>query len=405
MDWVPEPGDVVGDRYEIEAFLGAGGFAKAYRACDIRTGETVAVKHPNYVSSQNDREIIGYHFQQEVSSLERVADAGGHENVMSLYDSVRDRGLHFLVVEFVADGTELNAYIDEHGPITDTTQVRRIGIDLADALGFLHENEIVYRDLKPENVMIQPDGTPMIIDFNTATGIGSSGADSGTTILGPFKPAEIADAGRSDIRQGPWSDVYSIGKLLFYLLKGSVPRKHGVDPRDFGADCEPAVAEIIERATRSEYRDRYRNATVLRNVLAANDPAPNPSASLRYLQADSQFTVTAGDTIGRTNAPGPSPSIAIEDPEGAHISAVQFQIETTDRGWRLIDRSLNGTFVQQGSGWQRVLSPEGRRRLDDHDEDYTDRHGNRPPESLPIHDGDLIAVVHPTYGVAFEFHT
>jgi protein kinase/serine/threonine-protein kinase len=405
IEWEPEPGDVVGGRYEIEQFLGAGGFAKAFRARDTRTGDVVAIKHPNYVSSQNDRDVIEHHFQQEVDSLERIADVGGHENVMSLYDSVRDRGLRFLVVEFVTDGTELNMFIAEQGPIKDTTQIRQIGIGLADALGFLHKNEIVYRDLKPENVMIRPDGTPLLIDFNTATGIGSSGADSGTTILGPFKPTEVTDAGRSDVRQGPWSDVYSIGKILFYLLKGSVPNKHGVDPREFGADCEPEVAEIIERATRSAYRDRYRNATVLRNVLAENDPAPSTSATLRYLQADTQFTVTPGDTVGRTSAPGPSPSIAIEDPEGAHISAVQFQIETADDGWRLIDRSLNGTFVQKGSGWRWVLCPDGRTRLREHGEDYTDRHGNRPPESLRLADGDLIAVVHPTYGVAFEFHT
>jgi protein kinase/serine/threonine-protein kinase len=409
MTWEPEPGDTIAGRYELQEFLGKGGFAKAYRAIDTRTGDEVALKHPNYTESQNDPEVIEEYFLKEAESLERIAEAGGHENVMGLYNNVSERDTPFLVVELVEGGIELDEVIDEHGPIEDTEQVRQIGIDLADAMGFLHENEIVYRDLKPENVMLKPDITPTLIDFNTATGFDASedpsSGNSGTTILGPFKPREVAEAGRTDVRQGPWSDVYSIGKILLFLLKGSVPKKDGVNPRDFGADCDDYLAEIVERATQSDYRHRYRNATVLRDVLRAKDPSPPSTASVRYIQAGRRFDVEPGDTIGREGADGPPASITIEDPQGEYISSIQVQFESEGDEWYLVDRSLNGTFVQQGSGWQRVLCEAGRERLREQGEDYTDRNGAEPPESIRLQDGDLISLVHPTYGVTFEFTT
>jgi len=205
------------------------------------------------------------------------------------------------------------------------------------------------------------------------------------------------------VRQGPWSDVYSIGKILLFLLKGSVPKKDGVNPQEFGADCEDYLAEIVERATQSDYRHRYRNATVLRDVLEAKDPTPPSTASVRYIQQGTEFTVEPGDTIGREGANGPPASITIEDPQGEYISSVQVQFESQGGDWYLVDRSLNGTFVQKGSGWQRVLCAAGRERLREKGEDYTDRHGEEPPESIRLESGNLISLVHPTYGVTFEF--
>ncbi len=406
----PRVGTLVAGRYKIEEAAGEGGFAKAYRATDLHTGETVAAKYPNYEGSSNDPDVIEEYFLKERETLAKIREAGGHPNVMDLIEETEDEGTPVLMVEFV-DGYELDAAIDAvETAAVDDQQVREVGIGLSDAMSFLHENEIVYRDLKPDNVMLtEPAGDevarPVLIDFNTATGFADGAAeDSGTTILGPYKPPEVADAGRADGPQGPWSDVYSVGKILLFLLKGTVPKKDGVDPRDFGADCAPYLAAIVERATTADPEVRYSNATVLKGVLERRDPEPPARAALTYLQADRRYDIEPGTTVGRAGAEGPRAAIAIDDPGGEYVSSVQVGFDTDRRGrWVLTDRSLNGTFVQRGDGWQRVLCRAGRERLRERGEDPTDRHGDTPPESTRLSDGDLIALVHPSYGVTFRF--
>jgi len=402
----PAPGDLIAGRYELGEEVGSGGFAAAYRAQDRGTGREVAVKLPNYDRSSNDPDLIDRYFANEGETLERIRAAGGHPNLMDLFERISVGDAPALVVEFV-EGFELDTVIQEAGPFESSELVRRIGMNLANAMGFLHENEIVYRDLKPDNAMLTDEaGEVTLIDFNTATyDVGAMGSSDATAILGPYKPPEVAEAGSTDVRQGPWSDVYSIGKILMFLLKGTVPKKDGVDPRDFGAECEPYLAEVIERATRPDYEERYRNATVLEQVLDTRNPEIPAEAAVRHVQADREYRLFPGDTIGRRYAEGPTPSIAIED-SGEYISTVQVQFDVdADGTWLLRDRSLNGTYVQTGSGWQRVLGDEGRRRLKQQGEDPTDRHGEVPPSTYPLSDGDLVALVHPSYGVTFEFET
>ncbi|MFT4922610.1 MAG: serine/threonine protein kinase [Haloarculaceae archaeon] len=408
MTTTPESGYLLAGRYRLEEELGQGGFARAHRALDTATSKEVAVKFPNYEGSSNDADVIDQYFGKEAETLDQIRDAGGHPNVMTLYDVGTEDDTDFLVVEYI-DGYELDEAINETGPLGEdlVEQVRQVGIDLCDAMSFLHENEILYRDLKPDNVMLTGQGgkpKPVLIDFNTATGFDADGRaeDQGTTILGSYKPPEIADAGRSDARLGPWSDVYSIGKILLFLLKGTVPKKDGINPRDFGVDCEPYLAQIVEKATRSDYQKRYRNATAMKHVLAARDPSPPPQAALTYVQGNDRYTIYPGDTIGRRDAVGPTPSIAIAD-EDEYISTVQVQFDISDDEWHLRDRSLNGTFVQTGDGWQRVLSESGRERLRQQGGDPTNRHGAVPPTTYPLSDGDLIALVHPSYSVTFQF--
>ncbi len=406
MTAAPQSGDLIADRYQVELVAGEGGFSIAYRAFDRQTGETVVVKYPNYEGSANDPDVIDEYLRKEAEALRQIEAAGGHTNVMSLYEDATHEDPPRLVVEYV-DGYELDEAIDEAGPLESSEDVRRIGVALSEAMSFLHEHEIVYRDLKPDNVVVtERDGevTPVLIDFNTATAFAEGeAADGSTTILGPYKPREVADADRSADRQGPWSDVYSVGKILLFLLKGSVPRKDGVDPRDFGADCEPYLGEIVARATRADPDERYPNATVMMQVLETRDPTPPPAGTVTYLPTGETYTVYPGDTVGRRHAEGPTPSIPLEDEE-EYISTVQIQFELDDRGkWRVRDRSLNGTYVQAGEGWQRVLSEAGRDRLTDLGEDPTDRNGETPPTTYPVEDGDVIALVHPSYGAAMRF--
>ena len=397
-----EPGDLVAGQYRIQGEAGSGGFAVAYEAVDEDTGETVAVKVPNYAGSSNDNDVIEQYFLKEADALEIVKAAGGHPNVMDLIERTDEGDTPVLVVQFI-DGYELDDAIDQVGPL-DPTEVRQVGIGLCDAMSFLHENDIVYRDLKPDNIMLAGQDHPILIDFNTATAFdGSDADDSGTTILGPYKPREIAEASDAEDGQGPWSDVYSIGKILLFLLKGTVPKKDGVNPRDFGVDCPPYLAEIIERATQMDYRDRYPNATSMKYVLEAKDASPPPQASLEAVGEDASFTIHPGDTIGRDGG-ATTPSITLEDAD-EHVSPIHVRFDTNrdEEIWRLEDHSINGTYVRTQTGWQRILQPGGLDLLDARGGDATDRNGEVPPSEHVLGDGDLIALVHPSYGTTFEF--
>lgn len=400
--WAPTAGDVVGGRYEVREFLGKGGFAKVWGAVDP-TGATVALKHPNYDSS-NDEGVVEKYFEKEADTLRLVSEAGGHPNVMTLHETLEDRGTPFLVVDRV-QGAEMNQVVDDEGPLTDWNLLRSVGIDLCEAMSFLHRNEIIYRDLKPQNVMLTEEYVPRLIDFNTATGYDAeaAAAEGETTILGPFKPPELTDAD-GDARQGPWSDVYSVGTVLVYLASGEVPETDGVDLREFDVDPPAYLAEVIERATATDREQRYRNATVLERVLRARDPEPPSETVLSNVATGGRVTVGPGDTLGRRGAAGPEPSVALDDPQGGYVSAVQVEFDRDDEGrWLVRDQSLNGTYVQRGDGWEQALSRVGYERLLAKGKDPSGPDGDRPPEEVVVGPGDLVALVDPSYGLTFRF--
>jgi protein kinase/serine/threonine-protein kinase len=407
MTWAPSEGALVADRYRLEEFFGEGGISTVWRGVDTETDREVAIKHPNYDSS-NAREIIDASLRSELDILEVIRDAGGHPNVMELIDSVVHADMLFIVVGFIR-GEEMYEAVSRQNGITNPEDIRRIGIALCEAMSFLHRNEVIYRDLKPDNVMLRDDHRPVLIDFNTAKGFQSGdSADgaSGTVIPNPvYKPPELNnDPELVGYRQGPWSDVYSLGKLLMFMLSGTGVRKNAVDPRDFpGTRSTPAyLAEIIERATGKHKNDRYRNATVLARVLQARDPEPPDVATLVNLQSEEAYEVYPGDTIGRQSAEGPQPSIALEDPD-KYISSVQIRFDRNEGGdWVLRDHSLNGTYVDGGDGWERVLSESGRERLVEKGDDPA-ADGEMPPEERVLEPGDRIALVHPEYRTWLRF--
>jgi len=141
---------------------------------------------------------------------------------------------------------------------------------------------------------------------------------------------------------------------------------------------------------------------VLARVLASRDPEPPEVGHLVHLQEGESYEIFPGDTVGREDADGPQASITLEDPDN-YISAVQVQFDVDENGnWVLEDRSLNGTWVNKGDSWSRVLGSEGLERLLEKGEDPRED-GKMPPERMVIDEGDRIALVHPRYGVWLRF--
>lgn len=432
--WVPSAGTTVAGRYEVKSELGKGGMARVWLARDTRTGDEVALKHIYFSGTNYDRHpgTVERMFQNEVDVLRQVRDVGGHESIIDLHDAVTEQGTQLAVVELV-EGKELD---DEDLSLSES-EARKVTMELASAMGFLHRNKIIYRDLKPDNAMVQQDGSPVLIDFNTAKPYDSDAEaalkcpdcsadvkmidavcpDCGTDLEGgadtevgidqiPYYPPESYE-GKKQFRQGPWSDVYSVGRIFMRLLlpeNMALPGKDGRGPQAFNVDCQDYNNEIIKRATVTDPSDRYNNARVLEKVLEQRDPEPPTEAVLTHQQSGEQYQISPGDTIGRVGADGPEATITLKGPGGNHISAVQLQFDIDQNdNWILRDKSLNGTYVQHGNGWERVLCQTGRRRLRNDGRDPTDTDGNVPPEELPLQEGALIALVDPSYGVSFIF--
>lgn len=405
-NYQPQAGDVVAGRYELQSQLGHGGFAIVFLATDQQTGQQYAVKHPRYqrFGGTNADSVIDSGFQREVDLLEEVTDAGGHPNVIGLQDTLQHRGLDFIVVELI-DGEDLDEIVNNQ-PF-NPNEARQIVIELADVIHFLHENEIVYRDLKPDNIMRTNSGDLKLIDLNAASKFEAdpSANNDGSTKFGSSQwyPKEVTqDKNVLDpLPLGPHTDVYSMGKFLFFLITGNAPRGNGVRPADFGIDAPGYLGDILESATQEHPQDRYNNSLILKRALENKDPVPPKQARIRRVagpQQGARHDISPGDTLGRKGT-NPPPAIPIRDDE-EYISAVQVEFDTDNSGnWYLKDKSTNGTYVNKGNGWQQVLSQRGRRRQQQQGRDVP----SNLPSEIKLDRGDMIAFVHPSYGVTCEF--
>ncbi len=391
-------GDVIRGRYVLAEHLGTGGFSTVWRARDRDQDRDVALKLPAF--DRHDRETVLARFDREQRLLEPFAEGLSHATIVRYLDGELEAEPRYIAIEYLP-GDPLSAAFST-GALGSGVR-RRIVTDLAETLDFLHRNDVVYLDLKPENVVVRQSGRPVLLDFNTA--VRRSENVESRFDADQFKPPELLVEGGSDDPVGPWSDVYSWGKLAFYLLTGTrvltgnVPPE-GLDPRTFGSTCSRPLAEVVRRATIPGRDGRYPDGTALAAAIArATSRGP------RLLIAHPSgvcCAVADGDAIGRLAAEEPVPWVVLADP-GGHVSPEHARFERSTTGWAIQDTSLNGTYVAREEGWSFVLSEEGyrsRRKRGEIDEGQS-----QPPVSAPILDGTVLAPVHPEYGIRLRVET
>ncbi len=204
-------GTIVGDRYEILEKIGVGGMAEVFKGKDHKLNRFVAVK----ILKEEFRENEGFvkKFKEEAQSAAGLA----HPNIVNVYDVGDENGIYYIVMELV-EGITLKNYIERKGRLT-VKEATSIAIQVSAGLEVAHNNHIVHRDIKPQNIIISREGKVKVTDFGIAKATTSQTTTSNAMGSVHYASPEQARDGYVDHR----SDIYSLGVVLYEMVTGRVP--------------------------------------------------------------------------------------------------------------------------------------------------------------------------------------
>jgi len=263
---------VFAGRYRITEKIGIGGMAEVYKATDEVLGRTVAVKVmlPQYASD----ETFAVRFKQEAQAAANLQSP----YIVNIYDWGYEETskTYFIVMEYVR-GTDLKTAITQRGAINQR-KVAEIGAQVAAALGVAHSYDIIHRDIKPQNIMVQPDGNAKVMDFGIAR-FNSANLTQTGSVLGTAYYVSPEQAQGKELTSA--TDIYSLGVVLYEAVTGRVPfdgpdavsiavkqvNEKPTSPRAFDNTIDPGLEAIIMKAMSKNTADRYRTADEMRMAL------------------------------------------------------------------------------------------------------------------------------------------
>ena len=261
---------VFGRRYRVTEKIGTGGMADVYKAVDETLGRTVAVKvmHPRYASDPT----FAARFRQEAQAAANLVSP----NIVNMYDWGLDGETYYMVMEYVR-GNDLKTIIEQKGALS-SRQVAEIGAQVCSALAAAHGYDIIHRDIKPHNIMVQPDGTVKVMDFGIARAGNSTMTQTGS-VLGTAHYVSPEQAQGRPLSAA--SDLYSLGVVLYEAATGNLPfeadtpvavalkQVNEIAPRPtaMNPDLDPNLEKVIMRAMAKRAEDRYSTADEMRRDL------------------------------------------------------------------------------------------------------------------------------------------
>ena len=341
-------GSVLRDRYQLNARVGVGGMATVYDGQDLRLQRRVAVKVPLPVYAADPAFIR--RFENEA----HAAAALTHPNLVAVYDVGEAEGLPFIVMEYVEGGT-LKDLLRQQAPLPPEALVN-IGTQVADALEIAHQHGLVHRDVKPQNILLMPDGRVKLTDFGIALALGADSATRTGTLLGSVQ--YVAPELVRGEQATPLSDVYALGVVLYEVATGRLPfagdtpmaiaMQHlDAEPRRptaWNPTLPPAIEAVILRAMAKAPAARFASAADVAAALraaergetewagaspastarpvgtaAASPPAApaEPAATATWAWGQGTAVPTWGSAAERTQTMGPVPAARAAEPRSA----------------------------------------------------------------------------------------
>ena len=208
-----ETGKTLNGRYKIQTLIGTGGMAAVYLAKDLILDRLVAIKVLRLDFRQNNDAMR--RFRREALSATQLT----HPNIVGVYDVGQSQEMNYIVMEYV-EGTDLKDYIRQRGALHPIEAVR-IMMQIVSAIAAAHQNRIIHRDIKPQNILIDREGNVKITDFGIAVALSDTSLTQTNTLLGSvhYLSPEQARGGMATIQ----TDIYALGIVLYELLTGRVP--------------------------------------------------------------------------------------------------------------------------------------------------------------------------------------
>ena len=278
-------------RYLIESLIGVGGMANVYKGRDVRTGNQIAVK----VLKEEflDNEELVRRFKNESKAISIL----NHPNIVKVYDvSVTDQ-LQYIVMEYI-DGITLKEYLKQRNGALTWKEVVHFATQVLSALDHAHSKGIVHRDVKPQNIMLQADGSIKMMDFGIARFSRAQSQTVSDKAIGSvhYISPEQAKGDHTDAR----TDIYSVGVMMYEMLSGKLPFdgtgavsiaimqiSEKPKPRaEVAPNIPVGLRQITEKAMEKDPADRYQSAQEMLDAIAAFRRDPSISFEYEYNTQD-----------------------------------------------------------------------------------------------------------------------
>lgn len=302
-----ERGTVFGHRYVVQSQIGTGGMATVYRGIDQTLDRLVAIKVmlERYASDPT----FAARFKQEA----QAAAALSSPYIVGIYDWGREGDTYYIVMEYLR-GTDLKTGIRSHGPL-DPLKVAQIGAQVCQALTVAHEHDIIHRDIKPQNIMIQPSGDAKVMDFGIARSKNSHLTQT-NSVLGTAHYVSPEQAQGKEL--GPTSDLYSLGIVMYEAATGKLPfdgndavsvalkqvNEEPVPANEVNPDVDDDLNAIIMKCMEKNPAARFQTANELRRAL--NGYIRSRSTAMEGA------TTTLRNTASRTTVIPPRPAVSTQ---------------------------------------------------------------------------------------------